>query len=174
MFVRGKPQSVRFMIIVTDPLNMFTREVIIVSREVTQTVLLLCALQAPLEMVLMKPLLPTTKKKPLIGKTHDDRARVDKVDKPNAEIVELKDDKSDISNGTESQIDDVAKIERDKACEAKTDAVAENKNGQVLQECKSKANVEQPTEAPQQQQQQSQQPCSSTDDGGASVPTTNC
>ena len=118
----------------------------------------------------MKPLLPRPKKKPLIGKTHDDRAKVDKVDTTNAEIVDLKDDKSDIANGTASQIDDVAQIERDKASEAKTDAVADNTNGEVPQECDSNTNVEQSTEAPQQQQQQqSQQPCSSTDDAGASV-----
>ena len=116
MFVREKPQSVRFMVIVKDPLDMATREVIKVSREFTERVVpLICSPQAPLEMVLMKPLMPMPNKKPLIGKTHDDRARVDKVDKPNVEIVELKDAKSDIANGTKSQIDDVAKIERDKA-----------------------------------------------------------
>ena len=60
MFVREKPQSVRFMIIVTDPLNMFTREVM--KREVTETVPLTCAPQAPLKMVLVKPDLPTPKK----------------------------------------------------------------------------------------------------------------
>ena len=89
MFVREKPKSVRFMIIVTDPLNVSTREVIKVSREVTETIPLICAPQSPLEMVLMKPLMPAPTRKPFFGKTHDDRARVDKVDKPNAEIVEL-------------------------------------------------------------------------------------
>ena len=64
MFVREKPQSVRFMIIVTDPLNVSTREVIKVSREVTETIHLICASQAPLEMVLLKPLMPAPKKKP--------------------------------------------------------------------------------------------------------------
>ena len=53
-----------------------------------------------------------------------------------------------------SQIDDVAKIERDKASEAETDAVAENKNGEAPQECDSKSDVEQATEAPQQRQPQ--------------------
>ena len=64
--------------------------------------------------------MPRQKKKPLIGQTHDDRANVGKIDKPNAEIVALRDNKSDIAKGTESQIDDVAKTERDKAAEAKT------------------------------------------------------
>ena len=141
MFVREKLQSVRFMVIVTDTLNMSTREVIKVSREVTETLPLICSPQAPPEMGLMKPLMPMPKEKPLIGKTHDDQARVDKVDKPNVKIVALKDDKSGIANGTKSQIDDVAKIDRDKSSEAKTDAVAENKNGEVPQECDSKANV---------------------------------
>ena len=68
---------------------------------------------------------------------------VDRVVKQNVEIVELKDDEGDIANGTESHVDDVAKIERDKASEAKTDAVAENKNSEVPQECNSKADVEQ-------------------------------
>ena len=113
------------MIIVIDPSNVSTREVIKVSREVTETIPLIYTPQAPLEMVLMKPLKPRPR-------THDDRARVDKVDKSNAEIVELKDDKSNIAKGTESQIDDVAKIERDKASEAKTNAVAEIKTAQFL------------------------------------------
>ena len=113
------PQSVRFIDIVADPPNVSTRGVNKVSREVTETMPLICAPQAPPEMFLMKPLMPTPTRKQLIGKTHDDRARVDKVDKPNAEIVELKDDKSDIAKGTESKIDDVAKIEREKASDAK-------------------------------------------------------
>ena len=142
MFLREKPQSVRFMIIVTDPLKMSTLEVIKVSREVTETVPLICASKALLDMVLMKPLKPTPKKKPLIGKTNDNRAKVDKVDRTNAEIVESKDEKGDIAKGAESQIDDVAKIERDRASEAKADAVAENKTGEAPQECDSKANVE--------------------------------
>ena len=45
-------------------------------------------------------------------------------------------------------------IERDKASEAETDAVAENKNGEAPQECDSKSDVEQATEAPQQRQPQ--------------------
>ena len=47
MFLREKPQSVRFMIIVTDPCNVSTREVIKVSREVTEATPLMCAAQAP-------------------------------------------------------------------------------------------------------------------------------
>ena len=254
MFLREKPQVVGFMIFVT-------RGVIKVSREVTDATLLMCAAQAPLEMVLSKPLKPTAQhaKKPLIDeavkKTHDVRAKVDEIDKnrsheaynaqvnvvdmTNAEIFESKDDKGEIAKGTESkvddvakiecvmpdhcqnesskmwrhriqsctsplphlpsthtppppldrpttiepkstrstrrtlrsssqkttratrwrkvpksQIDDVAKIERDKASEAETDAVAENKNGEVHQECDSKSDVEQATEAPQQRQPQ--------------------
>ena len=130
------------------------------SREVTEATPLICSSRAPLGMVLLKQLKPTPKKKP-VGKSHDDRAKVDKVDKTNAEIVESEDDEGDIAKGTESQIDDVAKIERDKASEAKTDAVAENINGEVPQECDSKANVEQSTEAPQ--QRQPLQLCSDTD-----------
>ena len=51
MYVREKPQSVRFMIIVTDPSNLSQREVIKVTREVTETIPLICAPQAPIEMV---------------------------------------------------------------------------------------------------------------------------
>ena len=125
MVLRETPRSVRFMIIVTDPLNVSTQKVIKVSREVTEATLLSCVSQAPLEMVLMKPLKPKPKKKPLFGKTQDERAKVDKVEESNAEIA------GDSAEGTESQIDDVAKIERDKTSEAKPDAVAENKNCEV-------------------------------------------
>ena len=97
MFVRDQPQSVQFMIIVSDPSNLFQREVIKVTREVTETIPLICSPQAPLEMVLVRPLPPRPKKKPLIGQTHADRANVGKIDKPNAEIVALRDDKSDIA-----------------------------------------------------------------------------
>ena len=160
------------MIIVSDPLNLSQRDVMKVTREVTDTIPLKCSPQAPHEMVLMKPLLPRPKKKPLIGQTYDDRANVGKIDKPNAEIAALRDDNSDISKGTESQIDDVAKTERDKAAEAKTDAVAENnKTGGVPQECDSKTNVERSTEA-QQQPQQSQRPSSSSCNAGTSAQRT--
>ena len=172
MFVRDQPQSVRFMIIVSDPLNLSQRLVIKVIREVTDTIHLICSPQAPLEMFLMTPLLPRPKKKPLIGQTHADRANVGKIDKPNAEIVASRDDKSDIAKGTKSQINDVAKTEREKAVEAKTDAVAENKTGGVPQECDSKTNAERSTGAPQQQTQQSQQPSSSTTDAGTSAQRT--
>ena len=154
MVLRETPRSVRFMIIVTDPLNVSTQKVIKVSREVTEATLLSCVSQAPLEMVLMKPLKPKPKKKPLFGKTQDERAKVDKVEESNAEIA------GDSAEGSESQIDDVAKIERDKTSEAKTDAVAENKNCEVPAECDSTANVERSTEAPQ--QRQPQQLCSDT------------
>ena len=82
MFVRDQPQSVRFMIIASDPLNLSQREVIKVTREVTVTTPLICSPQAPLEIVLMKPRLPRPKKKPLIGQTHADLANVGKIDKP--------------------------------------------------------------------------------------------
>ena len=171
MFVRDQPQSVRFMIIVSDPLNLPQREVIRVTREVTETTNLICSPQAPLEMVLMRPLSPRPNKKPLIGQTHADRANVGKIDKANAEIVALRDDKSDVAKGTESQINDDAKTERDKAAEAKTDVVAESETGEVPQECDSKTNVQRSTEAPQ-QTQQSQQPSSSTCDAGTSAQQT--
>ena len=116
MFLREKPQVVGFMIFVT-------RGVIKVSREVTDATLLMCAAQAPLE--------AQHAKKPLIDeavkKTNDVRAKVDEIDKnrsheaynaqvnvvdmTNAEIFESKDDKGEIAKGTESKVDDVAKIE---------------------------------------------------------------
>ena len=49
-FVRDQPQSVRFMIVVSDPLNLSQREVIKVTREVTETLPLICSPQAPHEM----------------------------------------------------------------------------------------------------------------------------
>ena len=135
------------MIIVTDPWNMSTREVIKVSRELTERE------RVPLTTSTARDGFDETAQ---AGQTHADRANVHKIDKPNVQIVELKDEKGDIVDGTEPQIDDVAKIERDKDFEAKTDAVAENRNGEVLQECDSKTNMERSAEAPQQQQQQSQ------------------
>ena len=78
---------------------------------------MICSPPAPLEMVWMKPLLPRPKKKPLIGQTHADRANVGKIDEPNAKIVALRDDGSDSAKGTESQINDVAKIECVNECE---------------------------------------------------------
>ena len=83
-----------------------------------------------------------------MAKAYDDRAKVDKVEESNTEIADSKGDKGDIANGTESQIDDVTKIDRDTASEAQTDGNAEKKNGD------SEANVEQWTEAPPQQSQQ--------------------
>ena len=81
MSLREMPQSVRFMITVTDQCNVSTREIIKVSRNVTEAIPLMCAAQAPLEMVLSKTRKPTLKKKPLIGKAvrkiHDDRAKTD-------------------------------------------------------------------------------------------------
>ena len=50
MFLREKQQIVRFMIIVTDPCNVSTREVIKVSREVPEVTHLTCSARAPLEM----------------------------------------------------------------------------------------------------------------------------
>ena len=171
MFVRDQPHSVRFMIIVSDALNLSHCEVIKVTREVPETTPMICSPQAPLEMVLMKPLLPRPKEKPLIGQTHADRAIVGKIDKPNPKIVALRDDSGDSAKGTESQINDVAKIERDKVAEAKIDAVAESKTGEIPLECGSKTNVERSTEAPQ-QTQQSQQPSSSTCNAGTSAQQT--
>ena len=74
------------------------------SREVTETVPLICAPQAPLEMVLIEPLLPRPKKKPLIGQTHDDRANVGKIDKTNAQIVAWRDDKSEAHSGLSRKV----------------------------------------------------------------------
>ena len=59
-----------------------------------------------------------------------------------------------VAKSAETRNDNVAKSELDKASEAKTGAVAENKNSEVPQVCDSKADVEQATEAPQQRQQQ--------------------
>ena len=68
MVLRETPRSVRFMVIVTDPLNVSTREVMKVSREVTEIIPLICASQAPLGMVLMKPLKPKPKKEAVFRK----------------------------------------------------------------------------------------------------------
>ena len=80
MFLREKPQSVRFMIIVTDARNESTCEIIKVTRDVTETTPLSCLARAPLELVprpgwtkhlaskpIKPPVLPTPQrqKKPL-------------------------------------------------------------------------------------------------------------
>ena len=50
------------MILVTDPLNLSQREVIKVTREVTETTPLICSPQAPLEMVFHETTLAKTEK----------------------------------------------------------------------------------------------------------------
>ena len=76
MFFREMPQSVRFMIVVTDPCNVSTREVIKVSRGIAEETTLTCSARAPLEMTLSKSLKPQLQrvKKTMMdkaaGKTH--------------------------------------------------------------------------------------------------------
>ena len=182
MFLRERPQSVKFMVIVTDPRNVSTREIIKVSRDVTEATPLAYLARAPLELVPcpgwsehltsipIKPpvlLLPRREKKPLIVETVGSAAinknrskeassvKVDEVDKTSAAIVEPKDDRIDtIPEAAESQNDNVSKRERDETSRAKIDEVAEKENGEVPQACASTADVEQATEAPQQRQQQ--------------------
>ena len=121
-FLREKLESVKFMVIVTDPRNVSSREIIKVSRDVTEALPLKCLARAPLELVpfqlIKSPVLPTPRreKKPLIvetvesekdevvGHDHDDRAKVDEIDKnrgneassskTNADVVESKNDRS--------------------------------------------------------------------------------
>ena len=49
MFLREKPESVRFMILVTDPRNETTREIIQVTRDVTEAIPLSYMTCAPIE-----------------------------------------------------------------------------------------------------------------------------
>ena len=49
--LRDRPQSVKFMLIVTDPPNMSTREIIKISREFAEITALSCGARAPLELV---------------------------------------------------------------------------------------------------------------------------
>ena len=161
---------------------MSTREIIKVSRDVTEATPLAYLARAPLELVPcpgwsehltsipIKPpvlLLPRSEKKPLIVETVGSAAinknrskeassvKVDEVDKTSAAIVEPKDDRIDtIPEAPESQNDNVSKRERDETSKAKIDEVAEKENGEVPQVCASTADVEQATEAPQQRQQQ--------------------
>ena len=51
MFLRERPQSVKFMVILTDPRNVSTREIIKVSRDVTEATPLTYLARAPLELV---------------------------------------------------------------------------------------------------------------------------
>ena len=78
MSLREKPESVRFVIIVTDPRNVFTRGIIKVSRDLTEVTHPTYSARAPLELVprrgwpthlVTKPNRPPTpqrEKKPLI------------------------------------------------------------------------------------------------------------
>ena len=174
IFLREKPESAKFMVIVTDTRNVSTREIIKASRDITETTPLTYLARAPLEVAprqpIKPPVLPTPQreKKPLIVETAESEkdeidknssneassAKVDEVDKTNAVIVDSKDDGIDTIASAESQDGNVAKSERDEASGAKIDEVAEKVNGEVPQVCDSKADVEQATEAPQQQQQQ--------------------
>ena len=54
MVLREKPESVKFMLIVTDPPNVSTREMIKVSREFTEITPLSLSPRAPLELVLCR------------------------------------------------------------------------------------------------------------------------
>ena len=51
MFLRERPQSVKFMVILTDPRNVSTREIIKVSRDVTEATPWTYLARAPLELV---------------------------------------------------------------------------------------------------------------------------
>ena len=99
MFLREKPESLKFMVIVTDPRNLSTREVIKVFRDITEGLPLTYLARASLEFLPLQPIkppvLPTPprEKKRLIveavesgkdddaGNAHDDRAKVDLIDK---------------------------------------------------------------------------------------------
>ena len=145
MFLREKPESVRFMIIVTDSRSESSREIIKVTRDVTEATLLSKMARAPIELVprlgwtkhlasqpIMPLVLPTPQrqKKPLI---------VEVVDAENDKVV------------------GVAYAENDKVV-----GVVNAENDKVPQECVSKADVEHVTEAPPQHQPQ-HQPQQSTD-----------
>ena len=141
IFLREKPQSVRFMIIVSDPCNVSTREVIKVSREVTEV--------KTSDMFGASTSAKTSSIDKAVGKTHDDRVKVDEVDKTDAVIVESKDDRIDtVAKGVESQDDNVAKSGRDETSRAKIDEVVEKVDGEVPRVCDSRADVEQAMEAP--------------------------
>ena len=108
------------MIIVTDPCNVSTREIIKVSRA------LICAAQALLEMVLWKLLKPPPQrvKRPLIdkavGKTHDDRAKVDEIDK------------SRRNEASSAKVDEIDKDRSNEASSAKVDEV-DNTNAEIVE-----------------------------------------
>ena len=51
MFLREKPVSVKFMVVVTDPRNESTSEIIKVSHSITETTPLTHLVRAPLELV---------------------------------------------------------------------------------------------------------------------------
>ena len=111
MFLREKLESVRFMIIVTDPRTVSTRE-INVSREVTGATPLTCSARALLEMVQSKAIGPTPQstRRPLIVEVADAERDT------NAVVLESKDDKIDtVAKGDESKDGNVAKSESDEA-----------------------------------------------------------
>ena len=105
--LREKPESVKFMLIVTDPPNVSTHEISKVSREFTEITPLSYSARAPLELVprpgwlehltsnpTKPPVLPTlrrenktlvveideSKKEVVVENDHDDRATVDVID----------------------------------------------------------------------------------------------
>ena len=97
--LREKPESVKFMVIVTDPRNLSTRVVIEVSRDITEASPWTYWAHAPLELVPLQPMkppvLPTSRrdKKRMIvetvetgkdevpGNAHDDQAEADAIGK---------------------------------------------------------------------------------------------
>ena len=102
MFLREKAESAKFVVIVTDPRNVSTREIIKVSRDITEATLLTHLARAPLELVprqpIKPPVLPTPRreKKPLIvetvesvaiDKNRSNEASSAKIDKTKSEVI---------------------------------------------------------------------------------------
>ena len=64
MILRDRPQSVKFMLIVTEPPNVSTREIIKISRAFTEVTALPCGARAPIELVPRQGWLKRVKLKP--------------------------------------------------------------------------------------------------------------
>ena len=103
MFLREKPESAKFVVIVTDPRNVSTCEVIKVSRDITEATPLTHLARAPLELAprqpIEPPVLPTPRREKkswivetvesiAIDKTRSNEASSVKVDKSENKVIE--------------------------------------------------------------------------------------
>ena len=162
MILRDRSQSVKFMLVVTEPPNVSTREIIKISRELTEVTALSYGARAPIELVL-----PTPRRlnKTLIVETGENGKEVDVFNAYDEVIVIAENqineasssssrDKVDVIGKTETsnvRVDEVDPNQCGETSEVTSNVIPEVNNEEVPQECVSTADVKQMTKTPEQQ-----------------------